>query len=66
VLVSSKYFAFQLILFCLHSGAKAKGVSSMNDLDRMVAESMKDVASDEDVSDTEDDELLVRLSSFHY
>ena len=30
------------------------------DLDKMIAMSMRDIASDEDVSDTEDPDLLVR------
>lgn len=39
----------------------AKGKAAVADLDKMIALSMRDVASDEDVSDTEDPDLLSEL-----
>lgn len=41
-------------------------VQNMAHLDRMVADSMRDIPSDEDVSDTEDPDLLVCTFIYFY
>ena len=52
---------FMLISYYYFRYAYSADTNQLLEMDRMIAEGLRDIPSDEEVSDTEDDDLLVSL-----